>query len=103
MLVSQQNAWIHLLASIIVIAAGFYFDLDRTDWCLIILTVVVVWTAEAVNTALEFLADASTPDYDPLVGKAKDVAAGAVLILALGSLVIAVVVFWPHIQEKWFP
>jgi diacylglycerol kinase (ATP) len=57
---------------------------------------MAVWTAEALNTAFEFLADVASPEFHPLVEKAKDVSAGAVLLSALGSLVIAGLVFWPH-------
>jgi diacylglycerol kinase (ATP) len=57
---------------------------------------MAVWTAEALNTALEFLADVASPQFHPLVEKAKDVAAGAVLISAVGSTTIALLIFGPH-------
>ncbi|MBD3287318.1 diacylglycerol kinase family protein [candidate division KSB1 bacterium] len=97
MLKSQHNAWIHAIASGVVIAAAFWFQVTTVEWCLLLLAIMAVWTAEGFNTALEFLADASTPDYHPLVGKAKDVAAGAVLISAIGSLIIGVIVFYPYL------
>ena len=84
----QHNAWIHLIATAIVIAAGFFFHLSRPEWCWIVLAVSIVWTAEALNTAFEFLADAASPNFHPVVRDAKDVAAGAVLITALASSVI---------------
>ncbi|HNR68686.1 MAG TPA: diacylglycerol kinase family protein [bacterium] len=96
MLCSQQNAWIHALATVAVIAAGFWTGLDAVEWCLIVLAIVLVWMAESFNTALEFLADAAMPQYHPLIGKAKDVAAGAVLIVSLGAVVIAGLVFIPY-------
>jgi diacylglycerol kinase (ATP) len=61
----------------------------------LIVAIVVVWTAEALNTALEFLCDVASPEFHPLVEKAKDVAAGAVLISALGALGIGVLVLMP--------
>lgn len=97
MLKSQQNAWIHAVATAIVIVAGFAVGLDRAEWCLIILAIISVWTAEALNTAFEFLCDVASPEYHPLVEKAKDVAAGAVLICAIGALVIGLLVFIPKI------
>ena len=57
---------------------------------------MAVWTAESLNTAFEFLADVASPDFDPLVKKSKDVAAGAVLISVIGSVVIGVLVFVPY-------
>jgi diacylglycerol kinase (ATP) len=97
MIESQQNAWIHALATLAVTAAGLYFHISLTEWCAAILAIVVVWTAEALNTAFEFLADATKPEFHPLIRKAKDVAAGAVLISAIGAAAIAMIVFGPHI------
>ena len=59
-----------------------------------------VWTAEALNTAFEFLTDVASPQFHPLAGKAKDVAAGAVLIAALGSVVIGILVLGPHVVSE---
>jgi len=78
---------------------GVSWRIPRQEWNWIILAIMAVWSAEAMNTAFEFLADATTPAFHPLVGKAKDVAAGAVLIAALGSLAIGVVVFGPHVVK----
>ncbi|MGA1796565.1 MAG: diacylglycerol kinase family protein [bacterium] len=101
MLQSQHNAWIHALASILICIAGFSFGLNRYEWCWIVLAIISVWTAEALNTAFEFLADAASPDYHPLVKKAKDVAAGAVLITAIGAAVIGVLVIGPYVLKVW--
>jgi diacylglycerol kinase (ATP) len=94
----QHNAWIHLVATLIAISAGFVFRLSSAEWCWIILAISIVWTAEALNTAFEFLADAASPQFHPLVRDAKDAAAGAVLITAIASAVIALVIFWPHFR-----
>ncbi|MGA1790206.1 MAG: diacylglycerol kinase family protein [bacterium] len=94
---SQHNAWIHTLATIAVCSAGFYFGFTRSEWCWILLTMMAVWTAEGFNTAFEFLADAVSPDYHPLLGKAKDVAAGAVLISAMGSAMIGILIIGPYV------
>jgi len=97
MLKSQHNAWIHAVATGVVVAAGFGFGLDRVEWCLVVLVIVAVWTAEALNTALEFLCDVASPEYHPLVEKAKDVAAGAVLISAIGAIAVGLLIFGPRI------
>jgi diacylglycerol kinase (ATP) len=97
MLRCQHNAWIHLAATLVVIGAGAIFRLSGREWCWIVLAISIVWTAEALNTAFEFLADAASPNFHPLVRDAKDVAAAAVLITALASVVIAAIVFWPHL------
>ncbi|HWM23764.1 MAG TPA: diacylglycerol kinase family protein [Chthoniobacterales bacterium] len=93
----QHNAWIHAAATVIVIAAGFLFRVSAADWCWIILALSIVWTAEALNTAFEFLADATSPEFHPLVRDAKDVAAGAVLITAVAAAIIGAIIFWPHV------
>jgi diacylglycerol kinase (ATP) len=94
----QHNAWIHLIATGMVITTGFFFHLSRPEWCWIVLAVSIVWTAEALNTAFEFLADAASPNFHPVVRVAKDVAAGAVLITALASSVIGAIIFWPYVK-----
>lgn len=100
MIASQHSAWLHALATAVVTVSGILLNLNHYEWCWIVLAIMAVWTAEALNTACEFLADVASPDFHPLVEKAKDVAAGAVLISAIGSTVIAVLVMGPHIMQK---
>ncbi|MGA7213397.1 MAG: diacylglycerol kinase family protein [Terrimicrobiaceae bacterium] len=95
---SQHNAWIHAFITVLVVVAGFYFHLAAAEWCWIVLATTLVWTAEALNTAIELLADATTKEFHPLIGQAKDVAAGAVLLTALGASIIGLIIFWPHIS-----
>ena len=97
MLRCQHNAWIHLGVTIVVIGAGFFFALSAREWCWIILAIATVWTAEALNTAFEFLADAASPQFHPLVRDAKDVAAGAVLLTGIAAAIIGAIIFWPHL------
>lgn len=96
MLVSQHNARIHAVATMVVVAGGVATKLDRYEWIAVVLAIVSVWTAEALNTAFEFLCDVASPEFHPLVERAKDVAAGAVLIAAVGAVAIAAFVFGPH-------
>jgi len=97
MLRSQHNAWLHAAATVAVGSAGIAAGLSAAEWCWIVLAVVAVWTAEALNTAFEFLTDVASPAFHPLAGKAKDVAAGAVLISTLGALAIGTLVLGPHL------
>jgi diacylglycerol kinase (ATP) len=99
MLKSQQNAWIHFFATIVVVATGFIFDVSRAEWCWLIMAIISVWSAEALNTAFEFLADVASPEFHPLVKKAKDVAAGAVLIAAIGAVAIGLIIFGPYVLD----
>lgn len=101
MLATQHNAWLHAAATAAVVAAGFYFRVTTAEWCWLVLAIMVVWMAEALNTALEFLCDVASPEFHPLIGKAKDVAAGGVLIAATGSVFIGFLVFWPYARILW--
>lgn len=96
---TQHNAWIHGVATVMMMVLGFAFRLSGPEWCWLILAAAAVWTAEALNTALEFLADAVTQERHPLIGKAKDAAAGAVLAAAIAALAIGLIVFCPHLAQ----
>jgi len=94
---SEVHLRFHAAATVVVIGLGFYYGITRLEWALVALAVAGVWTAELVNTAIEALTDVASPAYHPLAGKAKDVAAGAVLLAALGALAVGALVFGPHL------
>ncbi|MBW8307699.1 MAG: diacylglycerol kinase family protein [Thiobacillus sp.] len=94
---TEPNARLHLLVAVLVCAAGVYFRLGRSEWLWISVAITLVWSAEAFNTALELLADVLHPARHAGIGRAKDVAAAAVLIAALGAMVIGLLVFVPHL------
>lgn len=94
---TQHNAWIHALATVVVIAAGWYYKLNRFDWALVTIALGMVWAAEAFNTAIEFLADEVTLERREGIARAKDIAAFGVLICALAAAVIGGIVFLPRI------
>lgn len=96
---SQPNARIHLFILFFVILAGSYFQLSITEWCLITLVSSTVLAAEAANTAIEYLTDLVSPDYDPLAGKAKDVAAASVLFIAIGAAIVGGLIFLPYLYD----
>jgi len=97
MLRTQHNAWIHALATLGALGAGIGLDIDRGEWLAIVLAIMAVWTAEALNTAFESLCDVASPEFHPMVERAKDVAAGAVLVAALGAVCIGLLVFGPRL------
>lgn len=92
---TQPNFRIHMVATVVVFVAGVLLALPRGDWLWLTAAVCSVWLAEAFNTSLEFLADAVTTDPHPMIGRAKDCAAAAVLISAIGALIVAGFVFGP--------
>jgi len=94
---TQRNALIHLLAAIFVCAAGLSLDVSKEDWRWLILSISLVWFAELINTAFEHLCDVTSPDFNPSVRVAKDVAAGAVLVCSLGAAAIGILTFMPYL------
>ena len=93
---TQHNAWIHLVATVGVVALGFYVSLSAMEWCAIVLAIGLVWVTEALNTAIEFLADEVARERRKGIGLAKDVGAGAVLLAAICAVVLGALVFVPH-------
>ena len=97
LLVTQPNALLQIAIAIAVVALGAFLGLSTMEWALVAICIAAVLSAEAFNTSLELLADALEPGHNPLVGRAKDVAAGAVLLTSLGAAAVGLLVFVPHI------
>src|SRR3990170_277736 len=89
----QRNLKFQLGVAAIVIGAGFYLSITSIEWCIILLCIALVIGLELVNTALENLVDLVTLERNPLAGKIKDIAAGAVLIVSVMSLIIGLIIF----------
>jgi diacylglycerol kinase (ATP) len=87
-----------LAATAAVVALGVFLAISRSEWLAIILAIGMVWTAEALNTAVEFLADEVSLERRKLIGNAKDVGAAGVLVAAASALVVGAVVFVPYIR-----
>jgi diacylglycerol kinase (ATP) len=94
---TQENARIHLGAVVLTVVAGFVFGISRGEWIAVILAIGLVLTAEAFNTAIESVVDLASPGQHPLAGRAKDVAAGAVLLAAVTAAVVGALVFGPRL------
>jgi diacylglycerol kinase (ATP) len=97
MLRTQHNAWLHLVATIVVIAAGFALRITADDWRWLVVAIVLVWVAETVNTAFEHLCDVVQPEFHASVQRAKDIAAGAVLVCVIGAVILGALVFAPYL------
>lgn len=94
---STHNAWIEIVALVIALFAGFYFDISHTDWISLILVSGLVFITEAINTAIEIDIDLTSPNFHPYAKDTKDVAAGAVLISAIVAIVVGILIFAPYI------
>lgn len=93
----HPNAKMHLLATIIVVPLAFFLQVSLAEWCLLILCIVLVMAMEAMNSALEYLADKVSPEQDELIGKSKDIAAAAVLLCAIGAALVGTLIFAPKL------
>jgi diacylglycerol kinase (ATP) len=100
MLQTQHNAWLHLLASLMVAATAWLLGVSASDWRWLLFAITLVWAAEAMNTAIEFVCDVVSPQYSFAVKSAKDIAAAAVLITAAGAAGIGLLTFWPYLVTQ---
>ena len=93
----EQNITFHLIAAIIVLAAGFCFGISRTEWMVVMLCIGTVIAAELFNSAIERLVDMVSPEWEKKAGEVKDIAAGAVLITAIAAAIVGMIVFLPYV------
>lgn len=94
---NEHNAWIHCFAAICVVIAGFFFGISDREWIAVIIVIGAVLSAEAINSAIESLADLVSPGYNENVKKTKDMAAGSVLIMAIAAAIVGCIIFIPKI------
>ncbi len=92
----QRNFRIMLGSAILAILLGFFFHIALTEWCIIIICIGLVLALEIINTAIEFFVDLVHPDFHPVAGKIKDLAAGAVLVFSVVALLCGLIVFWKY-------
>lgn len=93
----EPNLIFHFLVAIGVILMGIYFNITRVEWLAVFILIGLVITAELTNAAIETVVDAFTEKEHPGAKKAKDVSAGAVLVLAITSVVVGVLIFYPYL------
>jgi len=96
---TEHNMWIHAVATASVCVLGWWMEVSTLEWCALVFAMAIVWMAELLNTAFELLCDAVSPGPDPLVAKAKDVSAGAVLVSAIFAAVVAAIIFTPRLAS----
>ena len=94
---SEPNARMHVIAACLVLGMAAFLRVSQNDLIIIVFLIMVVWFAETINSAFEYLCDLISPDFHQAVKHAKDIAAGAVLITAIGAAIIGAVIFWPYL------
>jgi len=97
LLKSEPNTRIHLLATIGALFGGFILGISKTEWCIILIVIALVWASEAFNTAIEKLTDHLFPEYHEKARFAKDISAGAVLVCAMAALGCGLIIFVPKL------
>lgn len=95
----EQSMWIHLLATIVVVVAGFTFKISAIEWIFVIILVLLVLGSELINTAIEAIVDLVSPDYHELAKKAKDLGSAAVFIFSMLAMAGGGIIFIPKIIE----
>jgi diacylglycerol kinase len=93
---TQPNFRVHLVLAVIALGLSWYFRITRTEWAIIIFTIVLGLTAEFINTAIESMTDLITREWRADAKVAKDVAAGMMLTVAVGAAVVAIFIFAPY-------
>jgi len=96
---SEQNMKIHIFTTMLVVISGFVFKINVMEWIACLLCIGLVFGAEMINTSIENVVDLASPEHHDLAGKAKDIAAGAVLICAIISVLIGLLIFVPKILQ----
>jgi diacylglycerol kinase len=99
----QRNAQVHVFVITVLVAVSLAWKVSATEWLVLILTMTLVLAMEAMNTAVEAVVDLASPEYHPLAKRAKDVAAGAVLLTAIGAVFIALIIFGPRLLALMTP
>ena len=101
MIAYEHNAWLHLISTILVVGVSWWLGIDREAFALIVIAIVAVWMAETFNTVLEMVVDISSSEkYSEMARRAKDIAAAAVFITALGACVIGIIILGPPLYTK---
>ncbi|HIW83677.1 MAG TPA: diacylglycerol kinase family protein [Candidatus Dorea gallistercoris] len=94
----ERNMQIHCVAVVLVTTAGIWLGISRTEWCICLVLFGLILALEMVNTAIEAVTDLVSEEYHPLAKKAKDTAAGAVLVAAVAAAVVGVIIFLPKLM-----
>lgn len=99
LITKEHNAWIHCFAAVCVLIAGALLGLSHMEWIAVVVVIGAVLAAEAVNSSIEALADLVSPEYNEAIKRTKDLAAGAVLIMAIAAAIVGLIIFIPKIMD----
>lgn len=96
---SETNMRVHGLAAGLAVFLGWFFEISGQQWLMVLACIAFVWFAEIINTAIELLCNVVSPGQHPVIGKVKDLAAGAVLVSAIFSGITGLIIFLPYLLK----
>jgi diacylglycerol kinase (ATP) len=98
---STHNAWLDIVAFVLVFLMGLFFQITKIEWIMIFIVSGIVFISEAFNTAIEIDMNLTSPTFHPFAKDTKDVAAGAVLISAILAVIVGIMIFSPYIKTLY--
>jgi diacylglycerol kinase len=99
---SENNFQFHFLAAVLVVISGFWLNISRVEWAILLIQIGLVFSAEAFNTAIEKVCDFISPDWNIEIGRIKDIAAAGVLIIAFEAVIVAILILGNKIVTLYF-
>lgn len=97
--IKERNIKIQLVMAVIAIICGFIFKISMIEWSILVITIFLVLITESLNTAIEITVDMITNEYNEKAKNIKDIAAGAVLLSAISSVIVGLIIFLPKFLE----
>ena len=97
---TQRNAWVHIIATILSISFGLWLQIPTTDLAILLLSIIVVWATEIINTAIECTVNLACPEKNTLAKLAKDISAAGVLVTAFGAILIGFLLLAPPLWSR---
>lgn len=97
LITTEHSVMVQSSIAVLMIIAGFYFDISKTEWMFQVMAFGLVLSIEGLNTAVEKMADFIHPDYHEKIGFIKDIAAGAVFFAAMAAIAIGLIIYLPRI------
>ncbi len=94
---SERNFRFHLFATVAVLSCCYFFEVEKSEWLIVLLLIGLVLCMETLNTAIEYLCDLVSPEYHPIVKKIKDISAAGVLLSAIVAVIAGCIIFIPYI------
>ncbi|PFO03675.1 diacylglycerol kinase [Bacillus sp. AFS076308] len=98
---NERNMRFHLISSLIVLVLSFYFSISKLEWIFILFAIGGMFALELMNTAIERVVDLVTAEFHPLAKQAKDIAAGAVFIYSILTVIVGIIIFLPYVLKQF--